>query len=158
MGAEAGMFLAEHSRIQVGPTQGQPRRHNQQISSSRLGPLKRTGPVFSAGVELWVALINPVPRVQHESAVHKSRIGSGRKQVSIPGPRISPVGETGVESTGFVRIPRKSWLYIDRGNIQTCFFSCRGIVRVSRSAATIDRTTIWLQRRCSATACGAEAR
>jgi hypothetical protein len=81
-------------------------------------------------VDLWVALINPVARVQHESAFRKIPDWFGPEITLDPRSSNFPCCETGVESTGFVRIPRKSRLYIDRGDIHTVLFPCRGIVSV----------------------------
>jgi predicted naringenin-chalcone synthase len=74
-------------------------------------------------VDLWVALINPVARVQHESAFRKIPDWFGPEITLDPRSSNFPCCETGVESTGFVRIPRKSRFYIDPGDIHTVLFS-----------------------------------
>jgi hypothetical protein len=63
-------------------------------------------------VDSWVALTNPVPRVQRESCVSQNP-GLVRAGISLDARSTNFPWARPSSSTGFVRIPRKAWLYVD---------------------------------------------
>ena len=74
-GAEVGTFLGSGSTNGAVFDRSDPRTTTAPQPSTIMKPVrtpwKGSGPVFNGSVDSWVALANPVPRVQRESAFHK---------------------------------------------------------------------------------------
>jgi hypothetical protein len=74
-GAEVGTFLGSGSTNGAVFDRSDPRTTTAPQPSTIMKPVrtpwKGRGPVFNGSVDCWVALANPVPRVQRESAFHK---------------------------------------------------------------------------------------
>ena len=75
-GAEVGTFLGSGSTNGAVFDRSDPRTTTAPQPSTIMKPVrtpwKGSGPVFNGSVDSWVALANPVPRVQRESAFYKT--------------------------------------------------------------------------------------
>lgn len=100
-GAEFGTFLGSGSTNGAVFDRSDSRTTTARQPSTIMKPVrtpwKGSGPVFNGSVDSWVALANPVPRVQRESAPHKPPDWFGPGISLDPRSSNSPVGETGVE-------------------------------------------------------------
>jgi hypothetical protein len=122
-GAEVGTFLGSRSTNGAVFDRSDPRTTTAPQPSPIMKPVrtrwKGSGPVFNGSVDSWVALANPVPRVQRESAFHKNpglfRAGNESRSPVLEFPLLARPASS---STGFVRIPRKGLALCRRRNMQ----------------------------------------
>ena len=120
-GAELGTFLVCRSTNGAVFDRSDPRTTTAPQPSTIMKPVrtpwKGSGPVFNDSVDSWVALANPVPLVQRESAFHKSPGWFGPGISLDPGPRMLTSGENAcvedvswrVAPRGVGKISRREW-------------------------------------------------